>query len=202
MLIEVKATLRQGDRLVSLKFMSNGTHLSNFAGNKKVWPVYMTIGHQSLKIRLMPSMHTIVMVALLPIPIMNHNIPPKGLDEQRQRNRGVLDKALRRVLQPRTIEQNPDAESGYYNILRADGNCSHCKLILAAWMADSPEYSNRHHLERHVCFSFECPKNALGDYVPPDEQHPWRDHNLYRTLTDANTEAADAEFSSRHVHRE
>jgi len=36
--------------------------------------------------------------------------------------------------------------------------------------------------------------------VPPDKQHPRRDHNLYRMLSDANTKAADAELSSRHVH--
>ena len=34
-----------------------------------------------------------------------------------------------------------------------------------------------------------------------DKQHPRRDHNLYRTLWDANTKAADAKLSSRHVHR-
>jgi len=85
-LIEVKATLRPGDTVVALIFMSDGTHLLNFAGDKKEWPVYMTIGNLSLKIRQMPSMHTIVMVALLPIPIKNRNIPPKRLDEPRQRN--------------------------------------------------------------------------------------------------------------------
>jgi len=85
-LIEVKATLRLGDTLVPLIFMSDGTHLSNFAGDKKEWPVYMTIGNLSSKICHMPSAHTVVMVALLPIPIKNHNIPQKLLDEQRQTN--------------------------------------------------------------------------------------------------------------------
>jgi hypothetical protein len=37
--------------------------------------------------------------------------------------------------------------------------------------------------------------------VHPDKQHPRRDHNLYTTLNDANTKAADAELSSRHVQR-
>jgi hypothetical protein len=37
--------------------------------------------------------------------------------------------------------------------------------------------------------------------VHPDKQHPQRDHNLYRTRSDANTKVADAELSSRHVHR-
>jgi hypothetical protein len=33
------------------------------------------------------------------------------------------------------------------------------------------------------------------------KQHPRRDHNLYRTLSNANTKAADADLSSRHVQR-
>jgi len=201
MLIEVKATLRLGDTLVPLIFMSDGTHFSNFAGDKKEWPVYMKIGFLSSKIRQMPSAHTVVMVALLPIPIKNRNIPQKRLDEQPQTNREVLNEVLRRVLQRLTFIQNPNAESGYYNVLCADGNFRRCKPVLAAWLADCPEYSDLHHLERHVCFWCECPQNELGDYVPSDKQHPRRDHNLYRTLSNANAKAADAEHSSHHVHR-
>jgi hypothetical protein len=37
--------------------------------------------------------------------------------------------------------------------------------------------------------------------VPPDKQHPQQNHKLYRTLSDANTMAADAEQSSRHAYR-
>jgi hypothetical protein len=31
--------------VVPLVFMSDATHLTNFAGDKKAWPVYMTIGN-------------------------------------------------------------------------------------------------------------------------------------------------------------
>ena len=86
MLIEVKAMLRLADTLVPLILMSDGTHLSNYAGDKKECPVYMRIGNLSARIPQMPSTHTIVMVALLPIPIKNRNIPQKRLDEQRQTN--------------------------------------------------------------------------------------------------------------------
>jgi len=127
------------------------------------------------------------MVALLPIPIQNRNIPQKRLDEQRQTYREVLNEVLRRVLQPLTFKLNPSAESGYYNILCADGNFRRCKPVSAGWLADCPEYSDLHHPERHVCFWCEYPKNELGDYVPSDKHHPWRDPNLYRTLSDANT---------------
>jgi len=61
--------------------MSNGTHLANFAGNKKKLSVYMTIGNLSSKICQMPSTHSVAMVALLPIPIMNSSIPQEWLDE-------------------------------------------------------------------------------------------------------------------------
>jgi len=141
------------------------------------------------------------MVALLPIPIKNGNIPQKQLDEQWQTNREVLNKVLRRLHQPLTFKHNPSAESGYYNVLCADGNFRCCKPVLAAWLADCPGNSDLHDFGRHVCFRCEGPKNELGDYVPPDKQHPRREHNLYQTLSDANTKAADAELSSRCVHQ-
>jgi len=39
MLIDVKSMLRVGDTLVALMFMSDGTHLLNFAGDNTEWPV-------------------------------------------------------------------------------------------------------------------------------------------------------------------
>jgi hypothetical protein len=199
--IEVKATLRLGVILVPLIFMSDGTHLWNFAGDKKEWPVYMTIGNLSSKIRQMPAAHTVIMVALLPSPIKNCNIPQMRLDGQRQTNRDVLIDVLRWVLQPLTLKLNPSAKSGYYNVLCADGNFRHCKPVLATWLPDCPGNRDLHHRERNVCFWCECPKNELGDYIPSDKQHPRRDHNLYSTLSDANTKVADAELSSSHVHQ-
>jgi hypothetical protein len=168
---------------------------------KKEWPVYMIIGNLASKIRQMPSTHSGVMVPLLPIPIKNRNIPHKRLDEQQQTNREVLNEVLRQVGQPVTFKQNPNAKSGYYNVHCADGNFTRCKPVLVAWLADCPEYSDLHHLERHVCFWCECPNNQLGDYVPSDKQHPRRDHNLYRMLSNAHSKSADAELSLRHVHR-
>ena len=152
MLIDVDSTLRVGDTLVPLIFMSDGIHLSNFAGDKKEWPVYMTIGNLSSKIHQMPATHTVVMVALLSIPMKSSNIPHKGLDAQRQTNREVLNGVLRLLLKPLTFKHNHSAGSGYYIVLCADGNFRRCKQVLAAWLADCPEYSDLHHLERHVCF--------------------------------------------------
>jgi len=86
-----------------------------------------------------------------------------------------------------TFKRNPDAESRYYNVLCAEGNFRRSKPVLAAWLADCPEYSDLHDLQRHVCLWCECPKNELGVYVPPDKQHPRWDYNVYRMLSNANT---------------
>jgi len=131
-LTDVKSTLRVGDILVPLIFMSDGTHLSNFAGDKKEWAVYMIIRNLSSKLHQMTSTHSVVMVALLPMLIKNRNVPQKRLDEQRQTNREVLNEVLWRVLHLLTFKQNPSAESGYYNVLCADGNFRRCKPVLAA----------------------------------------------------------------------
>jgi len=199
MLINVKSTLRVGDTLVPMIFLSDRTHLSNVAGDENEWSVIMTFGNLSSKICQMPSTHSVVMVALLPIPINNRNIPQNLLDEQRQSSREVLNAVLQWELQPLTCKQTPSAKSRYYNVLCADGNFRHCKLVSAAWFAECPEDSDLRHLLRHVCFRCKCPKNELGDYVPPDKQHPRRDHNLYWTLSDANTKATNPELLLRYV---
>ena len=86
MLTDIYSTLRVGDTLVPLIFMSDRTNLSNFAGDMTKWSVYMTIGNQSSKVRRMPCTLIVVMVALLPIPLKNRNIPQNRLDKQQQTN--------------------------------------------------------------------------------------------------------------------
>jgi len=201
MQIEVQAMLSLGDTLVPLVFMSNRTHLSNFAGNKNEWLVYMTIGNRSSKIPQIPSMHIVVMVTLLTIPIHNRNIVQKWLDEQPETNGEVQNEVPQQVHQPQTLEQNANTESGYYNVVCADGSLRHCKAVLAAWIRDCPEFSNLCHLERHVCYCCQCPNNQIGDYVPSDKQHARRDPNVCRTPINANAKATDAELSSGHMHQ-
>ena len=112
------------------------------------------------------------MVSLLRSLIKNSHIPLNWVDEQLQTNREVLNKVLRRLLQPMTFIQNLCAGSGYYNVLCADGDFRRAKLVLAAWLAECPEYGDLHHVERHFCFWCECRKNELGDYIYPDLEQP------------------------------
>jgi len=151
-LIYVNSTLTLGNTLVRLIFMSDGTHLLNLAGDNKEWPGYMIMYNVSSNIRHMPSTQSVLIIALLPIPIINRNIPQKWLDKQREINREVLNEVLQRVLHPLTIKQYPSAKSTCYNVFCAVGNFGHHKLVLAALLADRPEYSDIHNLEQHDCF--------------------------------------------------
>jgi hypothetical protein len=140
------------------------------------------------------------MVAILLIPIRNHNIPKKWLDNQREIQRAVLNEVLQRALRLLTFKHNPSTKSGHCNVHCEDGNFRRFKPVSVASLAHSTGDRDRYHLERHVCFRCEYPKNQLGDYVPLHKRHLWRDYNLYRTLRDANTRAANAVLSLRHVH--
>jgi len=141
------------------------------------------------------------MVPLLPIPINNCNILQNALVEQRQTNREVLNDLLRRALHPLTCKPYPSSESRYYSVLCADGNFRRWNPVVLALLADCTEYTNLDHLEWHVGSWCECQKTELGDYVHTNKPHSRRDHNLYRTLSDANAKGSNAELLSRDVHR-
>jgi hypothetical protein len=139
------------------------------------------------------------MVPILPILMQNRNNPQMRLDLLRQTNRDVLNQVLCRVPHPLSFTQIHHPEIPYINILCADGNFRRYKPVLTAWVTDCPRYSDLHHREWYVCFWCECPMNQLGDYVHSDKKQPRPFHNLYSTLSNANTIAAYAEISSRQV---
>jgi len=66
-----------------------------------------------------------------------------------------------RVLQLLTCKSNPGTGSRYCDSLCADGTSRRCKPVLAAWLPDWPEYSDIHHLKRHVCFGASVQRTNL-----------------------------------------
>jgi hypothetical protein len=48
--------------------LSDQTHLTNFSGDKKAWPVYVTIGNILSRTRNSPVKMPILLLALLPVP--------------------------------------------------------------------------------------------------------------------------------------
>jgi hypothetical protein len=53
--------------LLPILLGSDKTHLTVFAGDKKAWPLYLSLGNIKSSFRNKPSNHTWVLVAYLPI---------------------------------------------------------------------------------------------------------------------------------------
>lgn len=64
----VQQCLPEAATVIPIICVSDGTHLTNFAGDKKAWPVYLTIANIPSKIRNKPTNMAIILIALLPIP--------------------------------------------------------------------------------------------------------------------------------------
>ena len=161
--------------------MSDATHLTNFCGDKKAWPVYMTIGNLSSKARMKHAMHGVLLVALLPIPVKMREVPAKIRNAQREHNREVIQNVLGYVMQDLLV----DARDFYAYC--ADGRVRYCHPILAAWMADYPEHCNLHNIKSGVCYWCECPQEEMGNMPRAEDRYLPRDHAFYRQQWEENT---------------
>jgi len=181
--VRVKSSLPVGDTVVPIIFMSDATHLTNFCGDKKAWPVYMTIGNLSAKARMQHTMHGVLLLALLPIPVKMREVPAKIRNAQREHNRSVVQNVLKHVMQDLLASGSKEQRHGqdFYTFC-ADGQVRHCHPILAAWMADYPEHCNLHNIKSGVCYWCECPQKEMGDMPRVEDRYPPRDHTLYRRL--------------------
>jgi hypothetical protein len=183
--------------------MSDATHLTNFCGDKKAWPVYMTIGNLSAKARMKHTMHGVLLVALLPIPVKMREVPAKIRNAQREHNRTIMQNVLRHVmhglLPPEGVEGKPQVNVRSFYAYCADGRVRYCYPILAAWMADYPEHCNLHNIKSGVCYWCECPKEEMGDMPRVEDRCPPRDHTLYRKLWEDDTAQSLANLKCRNV---
>ena len=192
----METNLTAGDTLVPLIFMSDATHLTNFCGDKKAWPIYMTIGNLSAKARMKHTMHGVLLVALLPIPVKMRDIPAKKRNAQREHNRMVMQHVLKHVMQDILDDGGPVR---HFYAHCADGNVRHCYPILAAWMADYPEHCNLQNIKSGVCYWCECPQEKMGDMPEPGDCYPQRNHRLYDQLWEKNTAQSIADLKGRNV---
>jgi len=96
----VQSTLEDGDTVVPMIFFYDATQRTNFSGDKKAWPVYMTIGNLSTTIRMVQSYHGILLIALPLIPIKMRNVPISRYNAQKDHNRMIQQHVLRHVLGP------------------------------------------------------------------------------------------------------
>lgn len=156
----------------------------------------MTIGNLSAAVRMKHKMHAVLLVALLPIPIKMREIPLKKRNAQREHNRIVSQHVLQHVMQGLLHSENGN-HSFYAHC--ADGSYRYCYPTLAGWMADYPEHRDLHNIRNGVCYWCECPQGEMGELRQWKDQHPLRDHTLYRQLSDKNTPESIANLKQHNI---
>ena len=66
-LLFFKLKLPSGATIAALILSSDKTQLTQFQGDKKAWPVYLTIGNISKRLQRQPSTHATILVGYLPV---------------------------------------------------------------------------------------------------------------------------------------
>ncbi|RPA93469.1 hypothetical protein L873DRAFT_1705102 [Choiromyces venosus 120613-1] len=130
---DVQDTLPRGATLVPIIGMSDQTHLTNFSGDKKAWPVYITTGNLLSTRRNRPGSMAVLLLALLPVP---PKFPQSSSADnlQRQINAGTLQGVFELILSPLQ-----DAALDGVSIDCVDRKVRQCFPILSVWVADHME---------------------------------------------------------------
>ncbi|KAH0605688.1 uncharacterized protein H6S33_004910 [Morchella sextelata] len=64
---ETQNTLPERSTVVPIIFASDGIHLTNFSGDKKAWPIHLTIGNIKSCVQSKPTGHSLILLGLLPV---------------------------------------------------------------------------------------------------------------------------------------
>jgi len=150
--------------------MSDQTYLTKFSGDKKAWPVYITLGNLPSGRRNSPTSMAVLLLALLPIP-PKLSKSSKADQHQRQINADTLRDVFELIFPPL---QDP-AHDGI-PIDSADRKVRMCFPILAAWIADHMENVALHGIKSNVCPRCEVPAVELGTNM---KVYPFRDYAIY-----------------------
>ena len=165
-------TLPVGSTLVPVLLASDATHLTNFSGDGKVWPLNMSIWNIRSSIRNKPTSHACVPVAILPNGTKRiKKVPGWSEDKQEHEAMQVLHDLFNFMLHPLSTS----ARDGH-DIKCGDEVVRNCYFRIAGWLADHMENSAIHGIYATRCAICEAPQDHMGEL----EKYPLRDTQPYQ----------------------
>jgi len=151
--------------IVSLFGSSDQTHLSNYLGDKKECPWYLSLGNIHSMIISKPFNLGSIPVALLPVPPKHHfkwHGKTTAVREQQIHNQEVLRKVFELIFDPLDALFNTGKL-----MLCGDGRMRQCYPVISAWTADYFENMHLHSIKQPhssaKCNSVRKPYTNLSD---------------------------------------
>ena len=136
--------------------MSDQTNLTNFSGDKQVWPVYLTIGNLPSARGNSPGSMAVLLFALLPIPLKLSKY-----SKANQRQQKINTDTLQDVFELIFASQQGVAHASV-SIDCTDGKVRLCFPILSTWIADHMENMALYGLKSNACPKCVVPTHELG----------------------------------------
>jgi len=143
--------------MVPIIGLSDQTHLTNFSGDKKAWPLYMTMGNILSRTRSSPAKMPILLLVLRPVPPKFTGKSARTNEAPRLTNADVLRTVFDLVLAPL---QQVAQEGMVMNC--ADGKTRLCFYLLSAWIADYAQHAALQGIRSKSCPKCELPCEELG----------------------------------------
>lgn len=139
-------------------FASDEVEFSTHGGDKKGWPIYMTIGNLPSDVRSSPVSNAWLLLAVLPNPPKQSESSGKHADLWTRYKNDVLHQVLQHI-----FSRYNDLYTGGVEIPCSDGRMRICHPIIGGWIADLKEYSNLLHVQNNACMVCDTPVKHMGD---------------------------------------
>ncbi|KIJ50068.1 hypothetical protein M422DRAFT_777176 [Sphaerobolus stellatus SS14] len=162
--------LPEGSTIAPIIVASDATQLSQFGGDKKAWPVYITIGNVKKGVRRQPNRRATLLLGYLPVTDLECFLEGDRSTQQRI----LFHFAMSQLLEPLI-------EAGHNGVemVCADGNIRHVYPIIAAYVADFPEQCLI-----ACCKQSRCPRCKVGHKERGDPLNKPGINSAPRTHTD------------------
>src|SRR5690606_22688427 len=133
--------------LIPIIFGSDETHLTNFSGDKAVWPLYISIGNLPSDIRNPPTSLGWELAALIPIPLKHSSSSVKVIEAANKDFAAAIHRAIAIILSLLQKLYEDDI------IVQVNHGRAYQRgyPVISDWLADFPEYIKLLNLKKDAC---------------------------------------------------